>query len=381
MNKLGIYTLASRLQEFREKNNLKQSELAEKLGISRSALSHYETGKSEPPVYILIKMAQALNCSTDYLLGFENSHNTDKNKKNDIDISSKSYYLNNLIKKNNRTFEELSLAKRRSDRMIEELNLSMRRIERIIADLELSKRRAARTIEDLSMSQKRNSLIYEDLRRSIIRNNESKILLDELTENSTYNLKENINEEYAEELIPEIENTIDLEQNYEKEESFLEKYLSELTENKNLSQKFIPVNVVGSVKCGSPAYAYSEVSSTIALPAKYKDCYLLRADGDSMNKLFLDGELIVCCQNKIPHNNDIVVAYIPEHEEATCKKLKREQQALELHPCSTIAYEIQRYDENSDVQIMAVVLGSLSDILKKENIDINKLEKELKDYS
>lgn len=219
---------------------------------------------------------------------------------------------------------------------------------------------------------------YENLLNNISNDINKKIQeLDKYIASIKFDTKE----EYAEELVPEIENTIDLEPSYKKKESFLEEYLIDLTENEKLSQKFIPVNVVGSVKCGSPAYAYKEVTSSIALPAKYKDCYLLRADGDSMNKLFHDGELIVCCQNKIPHNNDIVVAYIPEHEEATCKKLKREQQALELHPCSTIAYEIQRYDENSDVQIMAVVLGSLSDILKKENIDINELEEELRNYS
>lgn len=155
----------------------------------------------------------------------------------------------------------------------------------------------------------------------------------------------------------------------------------DLTENEKLSQKFIPVNVVGSVKCGSPAYAYKEVTSTIALPAKYKDCYLLRAEGDSMNKLFHNGELLVCCPNKLPKHNDIVIAYIPEYEESTCKKLKQKSEIVELHPCSTKAYEIQRYDENSDLQISAVVLGSLSDILEKENIDINELEKELGNYS
>ncbi|NGT68402.1 helix-turn-helix domain-containing protein [Clostridium perfringens] len=363
MKEIGMSHLAFKLQVFRENNDMTQAELAKKLNISRATLSYYENAKNEPPIYTLIKMSEVLNCSIDSLLGLEKNSNSKSNQETSTDFSSKIFQLNNLIKKNKKTFEELSLSKRRSDRMLNEL----------------------------IMSKKRNDLIFKEFEKAINRSDASKKIFDELSEEflkslnkndiTNNNLKENINEEYAEELVPEIENTIDLEQNYEKEESFLEKYLSELTENKNLSQKFIPVNVVGSVKCGSPAYAYSEVSSTIALPAKYKDCYLLRADGDSMNKLFLDGELIVCCQNKIPHNNDIVVAYIPEHEEATCKKLKREQQALELHPCSTIAYEIQRYDENSDVQIMAVVLGSLSDILKKENIDINELEKELKNYS
>ncbi|MDU7069422.1 MAG: S24 family peptidase [Clostridium perfringens] len=352
MNEIGLHSIANKLLEYREKNNLKQFELAKKLEISRSTLSYYENAKSEPPVYILIKMAQVLNCSVDYLLGLS-SNNSNNSNINDKDLSTKIFYLNELIKKNNRTFEELSLSKRRTERLLKELNIS----------------------------QKRNSLIYDELRRSVIRNNESKMLLDELTKEFLKPLNENIKEEYAEELVPKIKNTINPEPSYKKKESFLEEYLIDLTENEKLSQKFIPVNVVGSVKCGSPTYAYKEVTSTIALPAKYKDCYLLRAEGDSMNKLFHNGELLVCCPNKLPKHNDIVIAYIPEYEESTCKKLKQKSEIVELHPCSTKAYEIQRYDENSDLQISAVVLGSLSDILEKENIDINELEKELGNYS
>ncbi|WP_415348385.1 S24 family peptidase [Clostridium perfringens] len=367
--------LAFKLQVFREDNDMTQAELAKKLNISRATLSYYENAKTEPPIYTLIKMSEVLNCSIDSLLGLEKDSNSKSNQETTTDFSSKNFQLNNLIKKNKKTFDELNLSKRRVDRMLDELSLSKRRSDRIL--------------DDLIMSKKRNDLIFKEFEKAINRSDASKKIFDELSEEflkslnkiDNTNLKENIKEEYAEELVPEIENTIDLEPSYKKKESFLEEYLIDLTENEKLSQKFIPVNVVGSVKCGSPAYAYKEVTSSIALPAKYKDCYLLRADGDSMNKLFHDGELIVCCQNKIPHNNDIVVAYIPEHEEATCKKLKCKQQALELHPCSTMAYEIQRYDENSDVQIMAVVLGSLSDILEKENIDINELKEELRNYS
>ncbi|MDM0612702.1 S24 family peptidase [Clostridium perfringens] len=360
MKEIGMSHLAFKLQVFRENNDMTQAELAKKLNISRATLSYYENAKNEPPIYTLIKMSEVLNCSIDSLLGLEKDSNSKSTQETSIDFSSKIFQLNNLIKKNKKTFEELSLSKRRSDRMLNEL----------------------------IMSKKRNDLIFKEFEKAINRSDASKKIFDELSEEfleslkkTNTNLKENIKEEYAEELVPEIENNINSEPSYKKKESFLEEYWIALTQNENLSRKFIPVNVLGSVKCGSPGYAYKEVSSTLALPAKYKDCYLLKADGDSMNKLFHDGELIVCCPNKVPHNNDIVVAYIPEHEEATCKKLKCEHQTLELNPCSTMAYEIQRYDENSNVQIMSVVLGSLSDILEKENIDINKLEEELGNYS
>ena len=391
MREIGMPHLAFKLQVFREDNDMTQAELAKKLNISRATLSYYENAKTEPPIYTLIKMSEVLNCSIDSLLGLEKNSNSKSNQETSTDFSSKNFQLNNLIKKNKKTFEELSLSKRRSDRMLDELSLSKRRSDRILEELSLSKRRSDRILDDLIMSKKRNDLIFKEFEKAINRSDASKKIFDELSEeflkylkqnnDTNTNFKENISEEYAEELVPEIENHIDLETSNRKKERFLEEYLIELTENEKLSQKFIPIDIVGSVKCGSPAYAYKEVSSTLALPAKYKGCYLLRADGNSMNKLFYDGELMVCCPNKVPHNNDIVVAYIPEHEEATCKKLKCKHETLELHPCSTMAYEIQRYDENSDIQIMAVVLGSISDILEKENIDINELKKELRNYS
>lgn len=377
MREIGMPHLAFKLQVFRENNDMTQSELAKKLNISRATLSYYENAKTEPPIHTLIKISQVLNCSIDSLLGLEKDSNIKSNQETELDFSSKTFKLNNLIKKNKKTFEELNFSKRRIDRMLDELSLSKRRSDRIL--------------DDLLMSQKRNDLIFKEFEKAINRSDASKKIFDELSKEflnysdkkntGNTNLQENINEEYAEELVPQIENNNYFKSNYKNNEQFLEKYLFELTGNENLSEKFVPINVVGTVKCGSPAYAYNEVSSTLALPAKYKDCYLLRTEGDSMNKLFLNGELLVCCPNKLPKHNDIVIAYLPEYQEATCKKLKHQSEIVELHPCSTKAYEIQRYNENSDLQINSVVLGSLNDILEKENIDINELEKEIRNYS
>ena len=413
MNELELKNLAFHLKKFREKNNISQTKLAEKLQISRASLSHYEHAKSEPPLYTLVRISKLLNISTDSLLGLNNQDNNTS-----IfypDYSLKIFELNDLIKLNKKTLSELISSKKKSDKLLEnlivadnltnktlteltntqkkltktlnEVELIKRRTEKLNNELIVSKKRTEKLNNELISSKKRTDLILNQLNKNIDNNYRSFHKLNKLTSDffkisiDNKALLPNLIEEYTEELVPEIENSINSEPSYKKKESFLERYLIDLTENENLSRKFMPVNVLGSVKCGSPGYAYKEVSSTLALPAKYKDCYLLKADGDSMNKLFHDGELIVCCPNKIPHNNDIVVAYIPEHEEATCKKLKCEHQTLELHPCSTMAYEIQRYDENSDVQIMSVVLGSLSDILEKENIDINELEEELGNYS
>lgn len=59
--------LSDRLKKTREEKGLSQTFIAEKIGITRQAYNHYETGKRVPPNDVLIKIAQILDCSTDYL--------------------------------------------------------------------------------------------------------------------------------------------------------------------------------------------------------------------------------------------------------------------------------------------------------------------------
>jgi transcriptional regulator with XRE-family HTH domain len=53
----------------RERNGLTQEELANKLGISRSALSHYEKNRREPEFKTLNDIADLFDVSVDYLFG------------------------------------------------------------------------------------------------------------------------------------------------------------------------------------------------------------------------------------------------------------------------------------------------------------------------
>lgn len=58
------------LKELRESKGLKQSDLAEKLGVSRGSISFYENGDRVPDIVFLHKMAEFFGVSCDYLLGF-----------------------------------------------------------------------------------------------------------------------------------------------------------------------------------------------------------------------------------------------------------------------------------------------------------------------
>lgn len=59
----------TRIKDLREDSDISQKQLANVLGISQRAYSHYENGTRKIPLDILLSLADYYNCSTDYLLG------------------------------------------------------------------------------------------------------------------------------------------------------------------------------------------------------------------------------------------------------------------------------------------------------------------------
>ena len=58
-----------RLRAARENRRLSQGDLASRAGLRRSAISHFETGTRKPSFDNLRRLADALEVTTDYLLG------------------------------------------------------------------------------------------------------------------------------------------------------------------------------------------------------------------------------------------------------------------------------------------------------------------------
>ncbi len=59
----------NRLKELRENLELRQIDVAKETGIDQKTLSNYETGKTNPDSYALIKLADFFNVSIDYIVG------------------------------------------------------------------------------------------------------------------------------------------------------------------------------------------------------------------------------------------------------------------------------------------------------------------------
>jgi transcriptional regulator with XRE-family HTH domain len=57
------------LKKLREAKGLRQEQLSKDAGLSQSIIAKTERGKNMPGSEVLDKLAQALDCTTDYLLG------------------------------------------------------------------------------------------------------------------------------------------------------------------------------------------------------------------------------------------------------------------------------------------------------------------------
>lgn len=68
----------NRIKSLREDRDLRQSDVAEATGIDQRTLSNYETGKTNPDSFAIIKLAAFFGVSCDYLLGVNDLTITDK---------------------------------------------------------------------------------------------------------------------------------------------------------------------------------------------------------------------------------------------------------------------------------------------------------------
>ena len=61
--------VADKIKTLRTANNITQSELAKRLGITRSSVNAWEMGISIPSTMYIVELARLFGVSTDYLLG------------------------------------------------------------------------------------------------------------------------------------------------------------------------------------------------------------------------------------------------------------------------------------------------------------------------
>lgn len=77
INKVILETRGERIKAERERLDFTQEAFADLVDLSKQQLSNYELNKRQPDYDTLVKIAQSLNVSTDYILGNTESKNTE----------------------------------------------------------------------------------------------------------------------------------------------------------------------------------------------------------------------------------------------------------------------------------------------------------------
>lgn len=65
---MDYYKIGQRIRKFRKAIGLSQENLAERVGISTTHLSHIETGNTKLSLQVLVNISEILNVQTDELL-------------------------------------------------------------------------------------------------------------------------------------------------------------------------------------------------------------------------------------------------------------------------------------------------------------------------
>jgi repressor LexA len=98
------------------------------------------------------------------------------------------------------------------------------------------------------------------------------------------------------------------------------------------------LNLYGSAQCGPDGlFAEDNIIERMALPAKQlhikPDCFLVRAQNDSMQPMIYDGDLVVVEKNESPTNGSVVV--LTHDDGAKIKKLFVENGTMVLQSLNT----------------------------------------------
>ncbi len=92
--------VADKIKYLREQNHFTQTDLAKKLGITRSSVNAWEMGISVPSTQYVVELAGIFKVSTDYLLGVKTTSTVSVDGLDEKDVRLVNAVITHLREKN-----------------------------------------------------------------------------------------------------------------------------------------------------------------------------------------------------------------------------------------------------------------------------------------
>lgn len=89
----------NRIKALREDRDLRQIDVSLATGIDQRTLSNYETGKTNPDSYAIIKLADYFDVSADFLIGRDNDYS--------LKVKKLAYKINEIRKELDLILDEM----------------------------------------------------------------------------------------------------------------------------------------------------------------------------------------------------------------------------------------------------------------------------------
>jgi len=117
------------------------------------------------------------------------------------------------------------------------------------------------------------------------------------------------------------------------------------------------IPVVSKISAGEPIHAEENIESYIAIPNAKENTFGLIVNGDSMDKEFKDGDIVIVEKDAIVENGQIGVVHINGYN-ATVKRIKYNDDDIILIPESNNNEHVPKiFNRNDHIHIVGRVVG------------------------
>ena len=301
-------TVTERIFELIEENNLTAKEFAFICDLSQGNVTDWKTGRSKPSIEALKKISSAFNVNIDWLLG-EDSIKEKENMDNDVKIPNDfKYYIEDLPE------------------------CIIYRIKYITHILLITNKDFSSLETEIEVNMSVYNIpkrYYKDTKRAII------YLFN-------YNMQFFMQTHYH---------------NQNTHTSISSNIIY------NLPTKYYMCPVYGRISAGQPNWAEECIEGRLPIDPNLmniidpEECYFLRVNGESMNKVIRNGAYALIRKTDWVENGEIAVVLVNGFD-ATLKKFSKQGDLVVLEPMSTDnSFQVQIYDKNTPIKIIGKYIG------------------------